>query len=76
MKNINKVTFENDLKIIDDILHKYNDAIYEEQDGQVDHYDNQPKLIKLALEDVRCGLNIVKYTLTMLNDVKENLIES
>ena len=76
MKNISKVTFENDLKIIDDMFKKYSDAIYEKQDGQVDHYDNQPKLIKLALEDVRCGLTIVKYALTMLTDVKENLIES
>ena len=54
---------------------KYSEAIYEKQEGQIDHYDNQPKLIKLAMEDIRCGLNIAISALTMLNNVKENLIE-
>ena len=75
MKNINKTTFENDLNIITDMFKKYSEAIYEKQEGQIDHYDNQPKLIKLAIEDIRCGLNVAISALTMLNNVKENLIE-
>lgn len=75
MKNINKTTFENDLNIITDMFKKYSEAIYEKQEGQIDHYDNQPKLIKLTIEDIRCGLNVAISALTMLNNVKENLIE-
>lgn len=75
MKNINKTTFENDLNIITDMFKKYSEAIYEKQEGQIDHYDNQPKLIKLAMEDVRCGFNIAISALTMLNEVKDDLIE-
>lgn len=75
MKNINKTTFETDLNIITNMFEKYSEAIYEKQEGQIDHYDNQPKLIKLAMEDIRCGLNIAISALTMLNNVKDNLIE-
>ena len=75
MKNIDKNTFDNDLNIITDMFEKYSEAIYESQEGQVAHYDNQLKLIRLCMEDVRCGLNIVRSALIVLDNIKENLIE-
>lgn len=61
--------------IISEMFEKYSGAIYESQCNQKAHYDNQPKLIKLAMEDVRCGLFIVKNALNMLNETSDNLIE-
>lgn len=75
MKNINKDSFGKDLSIINDMLLKYSDAVYEKQDGQVGHYDNQLKLVRLCIEDIRVGLNIVKSGLRMLDDVRDCLIE-
>lgn len=75
MKNINIETLQQDLATIANMFEKYTGAVYELQEGQPDHYDNQPKLIKLAIEDVRCGLSITKNALEMLNEVSDNLIE-
>lgn len=75
MKNITIETLQQDLATIADMFEKYTGAVYELQEGQPDHYDNQPKLIRLAMEDVRCGLSVAKNALNMLNDIKDNLIE-
>ena len=75
MKNITKESLKDDLMIISEMFNKYSEAVYEGQCNQKAHYDNQPKLIKLAMEDVRCGLSIVKNALKMLNEVNDNLIE-
>lgn len=75
MKNINIETLQQDLATIANMFEKYTEAVYELQEGQPGHYDNQPKLIKLAIEDVRCGLSITKNALEMLNEVSDNLIE-
>lgn len=75
MKNINKDTFGKDLSIINEMLLKYSDVIYEKQEGQVGHYDNQLKLVRLCIEDIRVGLNIVKSGLRMLDDVRDCLVE-
>ena len=40
MKNITKESIKQDLQIINDMLHKYNEAIYENQEGQSAHFDN------------------------------------
>ena len=47
MKNITKKSIEQDLSIILDMFYKYNEAIYESQEGQPAHFDNQSKLCKL-----------------------------
>lgn len=75
MKNINKDTFGKDLSIINEMLLKYNEVVYEKQDGQVGHYDNQLKLVRLCIEDIRVGLNIVRDGLRMLDDVRDCLVE-
>ena len=75
MKNITIETLQQDLATIANMFEKYTEAVYELQEGQPAHYDNQPKLIRLAIEDVRCGLSITKNALKMLNEVNDNLIE-
>lgn len=74
MKNITKKSIEQDFKIIQGILSKYNEAIYESQEGQPAHFDNQSKLCKLCIGDIRCGLNIAKDALILLSriEVKED----
>ena len=75
MKNITIETLQQDLATIANMFKKYTEVVYELQEGQPAHYDNQPKLIRLAIEDVRCGLSITKNALEMLNEVSDNLIE-
>lgn len=75
MKNITKKSIEQDLEIIQDMAYKYKEAIYEKQEGQPAHFDNQSKLCRLLIGDIRCGLNIAKEALTILNqiEVKEDI---
>lgn len=74
MKGITNKSLAEDKKIIANLLDKYHDAIWENQEGQDAHFDNQRKLVKLAMGDVRRGLNIVYEALQMLNElgVKED----
>jgi len=75
MKNITKESLRDDLKLITELFEKYSGAIYEAQEGQPAHYDNQPKLIKLTIGDIRCGLYITREALFKLNEINNNLIE-
>ena len=59
MKGITKEVIEQDYKTIKEMLAKYSNAVYENQEGQPAHFDNQPKLCKILICDIRCGLNIV-----------------
>lgn len=70
MKGITKNTINEDLKTIYDMLDKYCEAIYERQEGQNAHFDNQSKLCRLAIGDVRCGLNIAKLALNQLSNIE------
>lgn len=74
MKGITNKSLADDKKIIANLLEKYHAAIWESQEGQVSHFDNQNKLVKLAMCDVRAGLNVVYEALRMLNElgVKED----
>ena len=69
MKNITKESIEQDLKIIQDMVFKYNEVIYENQEGQPAHFDNQSKLCRLAIGDIRCGLIIARDALICLNGI-------
>ena len=60
MKNITKESIEQDLKVIQDMVFKYKEAIYESQEGQLAHFDNQSKLCRLCMGDICCGLIIAK----------------
>ena len=75
MKNITKETIKKDLEQVSDMLYKYRSAIYENQEGQKGHYDNQSKLVRIAICDVRTGLRVVKEALRMLADNDIKIIE-
>lgn len=75
MKNITKESLQDDLKVISEMFEKYSGAIYESQEGQLGHYDNQTKLVRLTIGDIRCGLFVVRSALIMLNETSDILIE-
>ena len=68
MKGFTKETFQKDYDIISKMFDRYSQAIYEAQEGQPGHYDNQPKLVRLTMSDIRCGLHLA---LNALNFIKE-----
>lgn len=70
MKNITKESIEEDLKIIQNMVFKYKEAIYESQEGQPAHFDNQSKLCKLCMGDIRCGLIIARDALNYLSGIE------
>lgn len=70
MKNITKESIEQDLKIIRDMVFKYKEAIYENQEGQPAHFDNQSKLCRLLIGDIRCGLTIARDALNYLSGIE------
>ena len=41
MKGITKEVIEQDFKVIQDMVNRYKEAIYENQEGQHAHFDNQ-----------------------------------
>ena len=58
MKNINLETLEQDEGIITELLRKYNNAVWENQEGQRAHFDNQPKIVQMCMRDVTVGLTV------------------
>lgn len=70
MKNITKESIEQDLKIIQDMAYKYREAIYENQEGQPAHFDNQSKLCRILIGDIRCGLIIARDALNYLSEIE------
>ena len=70
MKNITKESIEQDLKIIQDMVFKYKKAIYENQEGQPAHFDNQSKLCRICMGDIRCGLVIARDALNFLSGIE------
>jgi hypothetical protein len=75
MKDITRKSIAEDMEVIRNLFHKYSEAVYENQEGQEDHFDNQPKQIRLAIGDLRCGLMIANYALDMINQINDHLIE-
>lgn len=69
MKGITKEVIEQDYKTIHDMVLKYKEAIYEKQDGQPAHFDNQSKLCRLLMGDIRCGLTVVENAFNVLKDI-------
>ena len=70
MKNITKESIEQDFKIIQNMVYKYKEAIYENQEGQPAHFDNQSKLCRLLIGDIRCGLIIARDALNYLSGIE------
>lgn len=69
MKNINNETLEQDEQTLVDLVCKYNDAIWENQEGQKGHFDNQPKIVQMLMRDVNVGLVIALEAIKKLGDV-------
>lgn len=70
MKNITKESIGQDLYTIQKMVSKYKEAIYENQEGQPAHFDNQSKLCRLCIGDIRCGLMIAKDALQLLTEIE------
>lgn len=70
MKNITKESIKQDLQIIEDMLCKYSEVIYEKQEGQLAHFDKQSLVCKLCIGDVSCGLSTVKCALDCLSELE------
>ena len=70
MKNITKESIEQGLKIIQNMVFKYKETIYESQEGQPAHFDNQSKLCRLCMGDIRCGLIIARDALNCLSGIE------
>ena len=54
---------------------RYTNAVWENQEGQKAHYDNQPKLVRLHMEAARHAIFTAKMALDTLNNIKEFIIE-
>ena len=70
MKNITNQSVKEDINVIIELLCRYRDAIWENQEGQPAHFDNQPTIVKLAMADVRTGLCIAFEAMTKLKEIK------
>lgn len=76
MINITKEGIEKDFNVVKEMLKKYSDAIWEGQTSKHSHFDNQNKLVKICMGDVRCGLVIAKQALEKLADPDIEVIEN
>jgi len=70
MKDITNQSVKEDINVIIEILCRYQDAIWENQEGQPAHFDNQPKIVKLAMVDVRTGLCIALEAMKTLRKIE------
>lgn len=70
MKNITNKSIKEDINVVCELLCRYRDAIWEPQEGQKAHFDNQHKVVKLAMTDVRTGLCIALEAMKKLRDVE------
>lgn len=68
MKGITNETIANDLHTIEELFHKYGDPIWENQENQKAHFDNQNKLARVAMCDIRNGLFAARQALIMLQE--------
>ena len=69
MKNITKESVKKDYNLIAEMFEKYNGAIFENQEAQKAHYDNQSKLVRLVMGDVRTGLYVALSALATLTNL-------
>lgn len=69
MVGITRRTLKEDYELLSELRDRYQNAIWEGQEGQPAHFDNQHKIVKMAMCDVRTGLNLAVMALHMLNDM-------
>lgn len=70
MKNITKKSIERDLNIIQQMCSKYTEAIFEKQEHQPAHFDNQLKNVRLAMVNIHCGLLVARNALACLSNME------
>ena len=70
MKNITNEFIEKDISTVAELLDRYNGAIWENQEGQKAHFDNQPKIVRLAMTDVRTGLCVAIEAMKKLREMR------
>lgn len=73
MKNITRKTIIEDCKTIEALFNKYSDAIwsFKEGEGSKSNFDNQPRLVKIAMIDARTGLHIASQGKSKWNKVEQ-----
>ena len=75
MKGITKQAIEKDLGTVKELLSRYQGAFYEDHREAPSHMDQQLPLIRKAVGDAACGLGVAERALSMLNDIKDELVE-
>lgn len=70
MKNITKKSIERDLNTIQQLCLKYQEAIFEKQEHQPAHFDNQFKCVRLTMVNIHCGLLVARNALNYLSDME------
>ena len=65
MKNITNKSVKEDINVIIELLCRYRDAIWENQEGQPDHFDNLPKAEQMALLGI--ANNVVALYQSLIN---------
>lgn len=70
MKNITKKSIEKDLNIINQLCWKYKEAIFEKQEHQPAHFDNQFKCVRLTMVNIHCGLLVARNGLNYLSGMQ------
>ena len=67
MKKITKISVEEDFRVLQQLCSKYKEAIFENQEGQPAHFDNQSKAVRLTMGNIHCGLVIARDGLNFLS---------
>lgn len=77
MRGITRKSIDEDLQTISKLLGKYRNAVYSYNEGEssVSNWDNQPRLVKLAVADLRSSLYVAESAIKMLSEVKDAIIE-
>ena len=77
MKGITRKSIDEDLQTISKLSAKYRNAVYSYNEGEssISNWDNQPRLIKLAVADLRSSLYTAESAIKMLSEVKDSIIE-
>lgn len=70
MKNITNKSIKEDFNVTCELFDRYNSAIWENQEGQAAHFDNQPKFVKLAMRDVCTGLHVALEAMRKLREIE------
>lgn len=77
MKGITRKSIDEDLQTISKLSAKYRNAVYSFNEGEsaISNWDNQPRLVKLAVADLRSSLYVAEGAIKMLSEIKDSIIE-